>query len=128
MGFVNQQALGEAYAVADCLVLPSDVSETWGLVVNEALAAGLPAVVSDEVGCAPDLVKSDTGAVFARGNIEELGSALDGIRRRTAAGHDWSPASRALAAQHDFSAMTAALVRACRSVVEHSPGPEPDWS
>jgi glycosyltransferase involved in cell wall biosynthesis len=129
LGFVNQQALGEAYAVADCLVLPSDASETWGLVVNEGLAAGLPAVVSDEVGCAPDLVKSrETGAVFARGNIGELGSALDAIRNRTAAGHDWSPACRALAAQHDFSTMTAGLVRACRSVVEHSPGPEPDWS
>ena len=129
MGFVNQQALGDAYAAADCLVLPSDASETWGLVVNEALAAGLPAVVSDEVGSAPDLVKSgETGALFTRGNVEELRAALALIRQRTCEGHDWSPACRALAARHDFAAMTAGLVRACRSVIAHSPGPAPDWS
>src|SRR5262249_10363056 len=53
-GFLNQRELGRAYAAADCLVLPS-VRESWGLVVNEALATGLPAVVSEAVGCAPDL-------------------------------------------------------------------------
>ena len=42
IGFLNQTELGKAYAFADCLVLPSDFPETWGLVVNEALAAGLP--------------------------------------------------------------------------------------
>jgi glycosyltransferase involved in cell wall biosynthesis len=129
MGFVNQTALGEAYAIADCLVLPSDASETWGLVVNEALASGLPAVVSDEVGCAPDLIATgETGAVFARGNVAELASALDAIRQRTTAGHDWSPACRMLAAGYDFAAMTAGLVRACRSVIRHSPGAEPEWT
>ena len=40
-GFMNQRELGEAYGIADCLALPSDGAETWGLVVNEALAAGL---------------------------------------------------------------------------------------
>ena len=43
-GFLNQSELGRAYAVADCLVLPSD--ETWGLVVNEAMATGLPCVAN----------------------------------------------------------------------------------
>jgi glycosyltransferase involved in cell wall biosynthesis len=128
MGFVNQTRLNEAYAVADCLVLPSDASETWGLVVNEALAAGCPVVVSDEVGCAPDLAATaETGAVFARGNVAELAAALGAVRTRKLAGHDWSPACRALAAANGFEAMTAGLVRACRSVIRHSPGPEPDW-
>jgi len=129
MGFVNQSGLSDAYGIADCLVLPSDASETWGLVVNEALAAGRPVVVSDEVGCAPDLAASgETGAVFARGNAAELADALDAIRARKAAGHDWAPACRALAGAFDFEAMTAGLVRACRSVLRHSSGAEPDWS
>jgi glycosyltransferase involved in cell wall biosynthesis len=42
---------------ADCLVLPSDAKETWGLVVNEAMASGLSCVVSNACGCAEDLVK-----------------------------------------------------------------------
>jgi glycosyltransferase involved in cell wall biosynthesis len=54
-GFLNQKEIVAAYAAADCLVLPSDYGETWGLVVNEALASDLPAVVSDRCGCAEDL-------------------------------------------------------------------------
>jgi glycosyltransferase involved in cell wall biosynthesis len=62
-GFLNQTEVTRAYAVADCLVLPSDYGETWGLVVNEAMACGLPAVVSDRVGCGPDLIEEGvTGA------------------------------------------------------------------
>ena len=48
LGFVNQSTMGRVYAGADCLVLPSEL-ESWGLVVNEAMATGLPAVVSDSV-------------------------------------------------------------------------------
>lgn len=54
-GFLNQSEIPAAFAVADCLVLPSDYGETWGLVVNEALASGLPVIVSDHCGCAEDL-------------------------------------------------------------------------
>jgi glycosyltransferase involved in cell wall biosynthesis len=128
IGFLNQTELGNAYAIADCLVLPSDASETWGLVVNEALAAGLPAIVSDEVGCAPDLINRETGAVFARGDVNALAAALGAIREQTRAGHDWAPACRVVADRHSVQAMTAGLVRACRSVIRHSPGPEPDWN
>jgi len=57
VGFLNQSEISRAYVAADCLVLPSDASETWGLVVNEAMASGLPCIVSDGCGCAEDLVK-----------------------------------------------------------------------
>lgn len=77
MGFLNQTALPEAYALADVMVLPSDASETWGLVVNESLACGTPVVVSDAVGCAPDLVvEGETGAVFPVGDVQALAAAL----------------------------------------------------
>jgi len=76
-GFLNQSVIPKAYAVADALVLPSDGSETWGLVVNEAMAAGLPTLVSHEVGCGPDLVISGyTGEVFQCGDWKSLASVV----------------------------------------------------
>jgi glycosyltransferase involved in cell wall biosynthesis len=57
-------------------VLPS-VHEPWGLIVNEAMAAGRAVVVSDEVGCAPDLVKDgENGFVFRAGDVAALAAAL----------------------------------------------------
>ena len=76
-GFLNQSEITSAYAVADCLLLPSDHGETWGLVVNEAMACGLPALVSDQAGCAVDLiVPGQTGDCFACGNVGELAALL----------------------------------------------------
>lgn len=76
-GFLNQTELTQAYAAGDCLVLPSDYGETWGLVVNEAMVCGLPAIVSERVGCGPDLVEDGvTGAVYPFGNIPALAQCL----------------------------------------------------
>lgn len=66
-GFVNQGEIASAYVASDCLVLPS-VSETWGLVVNETMACGLPTIVSDACGCVPDLIKDGvTGYAYPAG-------------------------------------------------------------
>lgn len=54
-GFLNQTEIPKAYISCDYLVLPSDSAETWGLVVNEAMVCGLPAVVSDQCGSSEDL-------------------------------------------------------------------------
>ena len=56
VGFLNQSEISRAYVAADCLVLPSDAKETWGLVVNEAMASDLPCVVSNACGCVEDLI------------------------------------------------------------------------
>ena len=78
-GFKNQSKLPLYYAAADLLVLPSK-SETWGLVVNEAMACGLPAVVSDAVGCAPDLVEpGTTGERFPVGDVDALAESVDAM-------------------------------------------------
>ena len=77
LGFQNQRQLSRYYHAADMLVLPSRELETWGLVVNEALHHGLPCVVSDGVGSAPDLIKPGaTGAVFETGSALSLTAAL----------------------------------------------------
>ncbi|MBI1870493.1 MAG: glycosyltransferase family 4 protein [Chlamydiae bacterium] len=72
-GFQNQSEMPFFYRAANVLVLPSDGGETWGLVVNEAFACGIPAIVSDRVGCAPDLIEEGkTGYTFPLGQIEVL--------------------------------------------------------
>ncbi len=77
VGFLNQSDMPSAYAVADCLVLPSDEGETWGLVVNEAMACGLPAIVSDRVGCGPDLLaEGQTGASYPCGDVSRLAQLM----------------------------------------------------
>jgi glycosyltransferase involved in cell wall biosynthesis len=76
-GFLNQTEIVDAYVAADCLVLPSDSGETWGLVVNEAMACRIPAIVSDQVGCGPDLVSEGvTGAAYPMGDVEGLALRL----------------------------------------------------
>lgn len=78
-GFLNQTEISCAYVAADCLVLPSDEGETWGLVVNEALASGLPCIVSNACGCAEDLI--DEAWRFPVGNVLRLGEALERLAR-----------------------------------------------
>ncbi len=76
-GFMNQKQLSPWYHAADMLALPSLRSETWGLVVNEALHHGLPCIVSDAVGCAPDLIEEGrTGAMAKAGSAESLAAAI----------------------------------------------------
>ncbi len=73
-GFVNQTELPSYYHAADIFVLPSG-AEPWGLVVNEAMAAGALPVVSDRVGAAPDLVR-DIGEIYPCGDVEGLAAAI----------------------------------------------------
>lgn len=75
-GHLDENELARAYSEADVLVLPS-LSEPWGLVVNEGMAAGLPVIASTAVGAAPDLVEHGrTGLVVPPGDAEALAEAM----------------------------------------------------
>jgi len=81
-GFLNQTEVSQAYVAADCLVLPGDYNETWGLVVNEAMASGLPCIISDRCGCAPDLGNACGNAVFSFGNTSDLAKEIVDLTNR----------------------------------------------
>lgn len=71
-GFVNQSEIGAFYSVASLYVMCSD-GDAWGLSVNEAMHFGLPIVLSDRVGCAPDLlVHNGNGLRYPCGDVDEL--------------------------------------------------------
>lgn len=76
-GFINQSEIPSAYIAGDILVL-SSLQETWGLTVNEAMNFGLPIVVTDRVGCAPDLVQErKNGFVVPYDDTRALAEALE---------------------------------------------------
>jgi glycosyltransferase involved in cell wall biosynthesis len=82
-GFLNQSKIVEAYAVSDLMILPSDGGETWGLVVNEAMASGLPCIVSDAVGCGPDLIQpGQTGSTYPVGDVDALATLIMNLAKR----------------------------------------------
>jgi glycosyltransferase involved in cell wall biosynthesis len=79
-GFLNQSEISKAYAVADVMVLPSEAWETWGLVVNEATAAGVPTVIGDQCGCADDFGRVNPySRVFPTGDVEALAKCVDEV-------------------------------------------------
>jgi glycosyltransferase involved in cell wall biosynthesis len=102
IGFANQTQLPEIYCASDLMVLPSQY-DAFGVVVNEAMLCGCPAVVSDRVGAGYDLIVSgQNGFVFPFGDIDALAKILretltvpsrlrelgDAARRRM---QTWSP-------------------------------------
>ena len=76
LGFKNQTELPALYDLCDALVMPSEY-ETWGLVVNEIMNAGKPVIVSNRVGCAPDLVQNNVnGFIYNYGDVNDLVGVL----------------------------------------------------
>ena len=78
-GFIQYDALPKFYGLASAYILAS-TSETWGLVINEAMASGLPVLVSNRCGCAPDLVKEGSnGFTFDPLDVDGLARLLTEI-------------------------------------------------
>jgi glycosyltransferase involved in cell wall biosynthesis len=113
-GFKNQQELPAYLAGADCLVLPSDGTETWGLIVNEAMACGTPAIVSTACGCAPDLIVHDqTGYSFPLGDTHALADRLRLFIQNK--DRDWGASVRKKVAEYSMVQATDGLMKAIRS-------------
>jgi glycosyltransferase involved in cell wall biosynthesis len=76
LGFQNQSELPRLFDLCDVFILPS-IYEPWGLIVNEVMNAARAIVVSDQVGCAPDLVRDGVnGFVFPAQDVHALARAL----------------------------------------------------
>ncbi|RJX21285.1 MAG: glycosyltransferase family 1 protein [Desulforudis sp.] len=118
VGFKNQTELPLYYAAADVLVLPSEY-ETWGLVVNEAMACGLPCIVSDSCGCAPDMiVAGETGYTYPCGDVGSLANAMILLSGNRARMHAMGEAARSQSRNFGIDKTVTALKDALRCVHE----------
>jgi glycosyltransferase involved in cell wall biosynthesis len=80
-GFLHREDIAGLYALAEVFILPTQ-SDPWGLVVNEAMACGLPVIVSNVAGCASDLVEDGrNGLIVPARNSDKLRAAIDFLLR-----------------------------------------------
>lgn len=98
VGAVDNKKLPHYYQKADVFILPSK-SETWGLVVEEALNNGCPVIVSNRVGCRESIVTRNVGVVFEYDKPDSLKEAIDKIRKK-----DYYNTLRRHISELDFSA------------------------
>ncbi len=117
LGFKNQTELPRYYDFCDVFVLPSD-DEPWGLVVNEVMNAGKPVIVSDRVGCGPDLVRcGENGFVFPVGDVEALARCLREVTANPELCRSMGEASLRIISTWDFEADVRGLLQALESTV-----------
>ena len=117
-GGASQADLPAVYAAADALILPS-VSETWGLVVNEAMCCGLPVLISRRCGCAADLVTGETGWIFDPEDVSDLAWQLEEFAatpRERLAG--MGAAARRVAVEYSPGHCAAIVARSIGAVLE----------
>jgi len=114
-GFVNQTELPKHYAACDVFVLPS-VDEPRGSVINEAMAAGLPVVISDRVGSIGDIVRDDENAfVFRAGDAATLAQKFDLLVEQPELRERMAARSRELISEWDYARGVQGLVEALRA-------------
>lgn len=112
IGFKNQSVLPSLYAASDIFAFPSS-GDQWGLALNEVMAAGLPVIVSDEVGAAPDLVQDKgTGIVYRCGDVEALAAALETLLQSEALRVEMAIKARQLIGGWDVAACASGVIAA----------------
>jgi glycosyltransferase involved in cell wall biosynthesis len=125
VGHVPQDDLPAELGRATCLVLPSvttrETNEPWGLVVNEAMHAGLPVVATDAVGAAVGgLVRDgDNGYVVPERDPERLADAIERLLGDREAAARMGRQARVDAAEFNYDRMADAFQGAVEYAVQH---------
>jgi len=118
--FQNQSQMPIVYQACDLFCLPSQgPGETWGLAVNEAMAAGKAVLVSDKVGCAADLVKPEiNGAVFKSADLADLKQKIKALTENKAKLAKMGRASQQIIQEWSFEKQVKVIVDTIQS--EHA--------
>jgi len=124
-GFVHRNELAAYYALAECLVLPTH-SDTWGMVINEGMACGLPVICTDVAGCAADLVRSN-GRQLSPQNVPQLADAMSELATDDELRARMSDESRRLIKQYSPEACAAGIANAATSILRSNSRTGPGW-
>ena len=115
-GFQAPEDLPKFFARADVFILPSRY-DGWGVVVNQALGAGMPIICSDMVGAARDLVEVEAnGLVFPSGNAPALADCMQRFIQQPGLIDSWGKVSRRRAQHWTPEAGAAKWVEALQAV------------
>ena len=112
MDFQNQTQMPVVYQACDIFCLPRQgPGETWGLAINEAMAAGKAIVASDKVGCAVDLVKTGlNGYIFKSGSVADLERKLSLLISRPKSIRSFGEQSKSIIQQWSFEAQISQFI------------------
>lgn len=103
IGFVNQRDLPKHYAMCDVFVLPS-LYEPRGAVINEAMACGLPVIVTDRCGSIGDVVlEGENAFIYPAGDVDALAACMDRLAADEALRARMARRSREIIATWDFA-------------------------
>ncbi len=117
--FLQYDPLAKVFRAGFSLILPS-FSDQWGLVVNEAMAAGLPVLVSRECGCAADLVQEPhNGFIFDPFSTEDIARALRSADVKEPEWQKMSTRSTEIIAKWTVDAFAKGLKDACVHAIAH---------
>lgn len=117
-GFVHREGLSNFYALADALIFPTH-SDTWGLVVNEAMSCGAPVIVTSVAGCVADLVEDGwNGFVIPPRDPANLAGAMSRLASDSELRTEMGSRSRRRIEAYSPEAWATGLVRAVRSICE----------
>jgi glycosyltransferase involved in cell wall biosynthesis len=117
-GFRQYDELPKYYGLADAFVHAS-TSEQWGLVVNEAMASGLPVIVSKHCGCAPDLVQEGVnGYTFDPYKVDQLAALMTKISSPDCDRNAMGQASRSIISHWTPETFAENLLKAAQAAIE----------
>lgn len=120
-GYCSPEETARRMGLADIFILPSNRGEQWGLVVNEAMAAGLPVIVGRACGCVPDLIGNDeTGLTFASGSVAELIAAMTRLARDSTLRDQLAVAGQRRIQAYSLDAFASAALAAAERATTHA--------
>jgi glycosyltransferase involved in cell wall biosynthesis len=116
-GFAQRERLAQYYALAEALILPT-YTDTWGLVVNEAMACGLPVILSRAAGCAADLVMENrNGLLVSPKDVPALAAVMTSLGRQPELCRTMGAESMRRISRYSPSEWAKGVVRAVETIV-----------